>query len=75
MLVEEATKMITMKSLYKLAQIILKSGPQQWADCSSPFYTKVLVRVSNPANGSWRIVQVLTKEIGLEVSAHYRGRD
>ncbi len=53
---------------------IPKSHPRQWVVHSVPFTRKLILRLRNPTNGSWWIVQKLSK-MGFEVSAHCRGWD
>src|SRR6185295_16043479 len=51
----------------------LQSHPRQWVVSSDAFYTQHKTWPSNPTNGSWWMVQILSK--GSEVSTHSRGWD
>jgi len=46
--------------------MILESRQRKLADCSGPFYKTHTRRARNPANGSWRIVQVLSIKLILK---------
>src|SRR5215217_8894200 len=50
----------------------LKSHQRQLVDRSNAFYPQTTQRPLNPTNGSWWIVQMLSKR-GFEISTHCRG--
>src|SRR5215217_2300617 len=51
-----------------------KSHQRQLVDRSNAFYPRTTQRPGNPTNGSWWIVQMLSKR-GFEISTHCRGWD
>jgi hypothetical protein len=50
----------TLNPTFEHEYAVIESRPRQWADCSSPSITPLSKTKFNPANGSWRIVQVRT---------------
>ena len=44
----------------------LESHQRQLVDDSDPFYADVLRRTSNPTNGSWWMVQILSAQLRFE---------